>query len=69
MLQFCGTTRRVLRRVERIINEKTGKMSLLPNDCIILQDVACSGCFSKDRLFCPRSVYSYWREIWLKRVE
>jgi hypothetical protein len=68
MLQFCGKTCRVLRRVERIINEKTGKMTNLPNDCIILDDVVCSGCYSKDRLFCPRSIYPYWREIWLKRV-
>jgi hypothetical protein len=69
MVPFCGKTFRVLRRVERIINEKDGTMARIPNDCIILDGVTCGGCFSDNRLFCPRSVYPYWREIWLKRVD
>jgi hypothetical protein len=69
MLPYCGGTFRVLRRVERIINDKTGTMINLPNDCLILDGVTCSGYRSRDRLFCPRSIYPYWREIWLKRVE
>ena len=69
MVPFCGETHRVLRRVERLIDEKTGRMIKLSNDCIILDGVWCGGCLSKDRLFCTRSIYSYWREAWLKRVE
>ena len=69
MVPFCGETHRVLRRVERLIDEKTGKMLRMSNDCIILDGVACGGCLSRDRLFCSRSIYSYWREAWLKRVE
>ncbi len=69
MVPYCGGTFRVLRRVERIVNEKTGKMLKLPNDCIILDGVTCGGHFSRDRLFCPRSIYPYWREIWLERAE
>ncbi len=69
MLPFCGKTFRVLRRVEKIINDKTGSMIQMPNDCFILEGVACSGCLSRERLFCPRSIYPYWREIWLKRVD
>ena len=69
MLPFCGQTHRVLRRVERLIDEKTGKMLKMSNDCIILDGVWCGGCLSRDRLFCTRSIYSYWREAWLKRVE
>lgn len=69
MVPYCGKTFRVLRRVERIINEKTGKMINIPNDCIILDGVVCGGCLSRNRLFCPRSIYPYWHEIWLKRVE
>jgi hypothetical protein len=68
MLPYCGKTFRVHRRVEQIINERTGKMMHMPNDCIILEDVTCGGCLSTNRLFCPRSIYPYWREIWLKRV-
>ena len=36
--------------------------------CLILDSVTCGGGFSRDRLFCPRSIYPYWHEIWLKRV-
>jgi hypothetical protein len=69
MAPFCGKTFRVHSRVERIINEKTGAMMKMANPCIILEGVACGGCYSRYRLFCPRSIYSYWREIWLKRAE
>ena len=65
---FCGETFPVLRRVEKIIDDKTGRLINLPSDCIILEDVMCSGCLSRNRLFCPRSIYPYWREIWLKRT-
>jgi len=69
MLPFCGKTFRVLRRVKKIVDEKTGSMINIPNDCLILEGVTCSGCLSRDRLFCPRSIYPYWHEIWLKRVD
>jgi hypothetical protein len=68
MLPYCGRTYRVLHRVEKIIDEKSGRMLKLQNDCIILDGVMCKACYSTKRLFCPRSIYSYWREIWLKRV-
>ncbi len=68
MTPYCGRRHRVLRRVDRIINEKTGLMMRLPSDCLILEGVTCGGLYSKDRLFCPRSIYPYWREVWLKRV-
>ena len=69
MVPFCGKTFRVLRRVETMINEKNGELMKLPGDCIILEGVVCSGCLSRERLFCPRAIYPFWREIWLKRVE
>jgi hypothetical protein len=69
MAPYCGRFFRVLRRVERIINDRTGKMIRMPNACLILEGVTCTGCLSRNRLFCPRSIYPYWHEIWLKRVE
>jgi hypothetical protein len=69
MVPYCGKRHRVLKKVNRIINEGTGKMIELPNDCVILDGVVCTSEFSKGRVFCPRAVYSYWREIWLKRIE
>lgn len=65
MVKYCGGTYRVLRHVENIINDRTGRMMRLPNDCIILDKVICQGDLNK---FCPRSILPYWREIWLKRV-
>jgi hypothetical protein len=65
MLPYCGRTYRVLRRVHRIIDEKTGKMMDMKYPCIILEGVVCQAEFHR---LCPRSIYSYWRENWLKRV-
>lgn len=65
MLKYCGREARVLRRVERIIDEKTGRMIDLKNPCIVLDDVVCTSDYHRR---CPRAVYAYWREIWLERV-
>jgi len=65
---YCGETHRVLRRVDRIVNERTGKMREMKTPCVILDGVICESRYSECRLFCPRSIYAYWREIWLERV-
>lgn len=65
---YCGGTYRVLRRVEKIVNERTGKMREMKTPCVILDTVICDSRYSECRLFCPRSIYAYWREIWLERV-
>lgn len=65
---YCGGTYRVLKRVTRIVNERTGKMRHMKNPCIVLDNVICQSRFSDCRMFCPRSIYSYWREIWLERI-
>ena len=41
----------------------------LASDCLILDGVACSGERSSWRWFCPRAIYPWWREAWLRRVE
>ena len=70
MAPFCATgTERVLTRVERIVDEKTGLLIELPNPCLILDGVTCSGLLSSSRMFCPRNIYPFWREVWLKRVD
>jgi hypothetical protein len=68
MLPFCGRTFRVERRIDRIIDEATGKMIALGNDCIVLENAFCSGERSVGRWFCPRETPPYWRECWLERV-
>src|SRR5439155_12269818 len=69
MVPYCGGTYRVLKRVTKIINEKTGEMQEMKNPCYILDSVTCQSRYSECRMFCPRSIYPYWREIWLERVE
>jgi hypothetical protein len=59
----------VLQKVDHIINEHTGRMQPLPNDCWILAGAWCKGYLSRNRLFCTRAIYSYWREIWLRRAD
>ncbi len=66
MIPYCGGTFRVARRVARIIDEKTGRLVDIPGDCIVLDGVACTAIYHR---FCPRSVFAYWREIWLERVD
>jgi hypothetical protein len=66
MLRYCGGEYRVLRRVERIINEETGEMMDLPGDCIVLDGVTCTAEYHR---LCRRSIYPYWRELWLTRAE
>ena len=43
-------------------------MTTIRGDCVILDGVTCNSRFKDMRLFCPRSIYPYWREIWLRRV-
>jgi hypothetical protein len=66
MLRYCGQEARVLRRVEQIIDEKTGRMVRFKNPCIVLDDVTCTGAYHRQ---CPRGIYPYWREVWLERVD
>jgi hypothetical protein len=68
MVPYCGGTFQVLKRVNRIVDERTGRMLEIKTPSIILDGVVCQARYSKCRLFCPRSIYSYWREIWLERL-
>jgi hypothetical protein len=69
LVPYCGGTYRVLGRVTRMINEKTGRMQEIKNPCVILDSVVCQSRYSGCRMFCPRAIYSWWREIWLERVK
>ena len=69
MVSYCGGTYRVLKRVTRIVDERTGKMQEMKTPCIILDSVVFHARYSGCRMFCPRQIYPYWREIWLERVE
>jgi hypothetical protein len=65
MSRFCGQTAIVKARVERCIDEKTGRMLTMKSPCIILESVVCGGVYSAN---CPREFIPFWREVWLERV-
>ncbi|MGY4286388.1 hypothetical protein ACVWXO_005608 [Bradyrhizobium sp. LM2.7] len=68
LVPFCGGIYRVQARVTRFINEQTGVLSTMKTPAIILEGVWCQSRYSNCRIFCPRSIYSWWREIWLERL-
>lgn len=65
MAHWCGRTARVQARVERCLDEKTGRMLQMKNPCILLEDVVCKGLYKTN---CPREFAPFWREIWLERL-
>ena len=68
MIPYCGKQFRVKDRVEHIIDEQTGRMIHIKSDCLILEGVTCSGDHTSGHWFCPRAIYPYWRESWVRRV-
>lgn len=68
MLKYAGQRYKVQYRVDRLLDEKTGKMLVMKTPCIQLEDVYCRAECTSMRLGCPRASNTYWREIWLKRV-
>jgi hypothetical protein len=65
MISYCGTTRQVQRRVQRIIDERTGQMVDIRGDCLVLEGAECRGRYHG---LCTRRTDTYWREAWLSRT-
>lgn len=66
MVRYCGRRMRVLRRVERLLDEKTGEMIVPKTPSIILDGAVCVGDY---HTLCPRQDYAFFREVWLRRVD
>lgn len=69
MLKYSDERYRVQMRVDKLINEKNGKMVRMKTACIQLENVYCRAECTPKRLGCPRASNTYWREIWLKRAD
>jgi 2-polyprenyl-6-methoxyphenol hydroxylase-like FAD-dependent oxidoreductase len=65
MTRYIGSVHRVAQVVERIIDERNGKMVSLDRT-VVLDQVYCEGLCNKA---CPRKNPLFWREAWLERVE
>jgi hypothetical protein len=66
MVRYCGQRFRVLRRVEKLIKEKTGSLHELKNPSVILDGVTARGEFYR---FNPQHDYLLWRDVWLERAD
>ncbi|MEV4252701.1 hypothetical protein AB0J52_05975 [Spirillospora sp. NPDC049652] len=66
MARHCGKTARVRARVERVLDERTGRLLIMKTPCIILEGLVCEGAYNFN---CPREFVPFWREIWLERVQ
>jgi hypothetical protein len=63
MVPDCGTKKRVLRRVDTLIEERTGRLRTV-RGTVLLEGSIC------DRyLGCARGMPFLWREIWVRRIE
>lgn len=69
LVPYCGGTYRVRTQVHTFINEKTGRLTEMKTPAVILEGVWCRSRYSDCRMSCPRSIYAWWRENWLERVE
>jgi hypothetical protein len=65
---YCGRTLRVQQRVERIIEEKTGRMLHFKSPSVMLEEAYCRAWYCERRKFCPRAIFTLWREVWLERT-
>ncbi|HLG45775.1 MAG TPA: hypothetical protein VKY24_05990 [Reyranella sp.] len=65
---FCGRVFRVGARIDRFVDERTGKMRFMKTPAVTLEGVVCQSLYAGQRLFCPRSIHLWCREIWLERV-
>lgn len=66
MLIYCGTEQRVLKRVERVLDER----DFLVKPCsgiVLLEGVTCQGTQATGP--CDRSCFFFWRDEWLERGE
>ncbi len=65
MWPYCGTKQKVLKRVEKFLDERDYLMKKCKG-IVILENVMCQG--TKDFGPCDRSCFYFWREEWLKKI-
>lgn len=66
LAMYCGKTGVVAGKVERCLDETTGRMLEMKTPSVLIEDFVCPG---RHNFNCPRGHFGYWREIWLERVD
>jgi len=66
MVQYCGTTQRVHKAMERFVDERDLRVKRCKG-IILLEGVLCQGTADFGR--CDRSCFLFWREEWLEKID
>jgi hypothetical protein len=65
MARYCGTVQKVLKKVERFLDERDYSIRK-SRGIVILEGVLCQG--TVDFGPCDRTCYFFWREEWLQAI-
>ena len=65
MMQYCKTNQKVLKPVERFVDERDFKVRKTKG-IVLLEGIICQGTASLGN--CDRSCYYFWREEWLEQI-
>jgi hypothetical protein len=68
MMAHCGKTRRVLKRVRVLVNDRDHSVSKVRNT-VLLEGAMCDGEGIYGRERCDRSCLFFWKEAWLEKVD
>jgi hypothetical protein len=66
MLSYCGTTQRVLKPMDRFVDERDLRAKK-SKGIVLLEGVNCQGTMEFGR--CDRNCFVFWREEWLEKSE
>jgi hypothetical protein len=66
MWRYCGTTQRVLKRVERFVDERDYQVKKCKG-IALLEGLTCEGTADYGR--CDRACFFFWREEWLEKID
>jgi hypothetical protein len=65
MWQYCGTTQRVFKPVEKFLDERDYRLKKCRN-IVLLEGMVCEGMDEYGP--CDRSCFFFWREEWLEKL-
>ena len=66
MLPYCGTVQRVLKPMERFVDERDLRAKK-SRGIVLLEGVNCGGTAEFGR--CDRNCFVFWREEWLEKID
>jgi hypothetical protein len=68
MNRYCGTTARVLRKVNYIFDERAWGMVKCGKNVYLLENMLCTGQGMFDKEGCDRCCFFFWHACWLRKL-